>query len=158
MHFLFYSSLCSCLYLRFITVQIHTVNHYVGPVRILVLCSTQTHGLPTAIKSDEMSLVDCHSYWQRPCKTQWVRWSKAPVNLGFTSLTPVDQLWCKQSASRALVGPIQYAVILLLWCNSASHPVPSLHYGFSSTCIIVGDSVTIVSISLFLHLQLLARD
>lgn len=132
-------------YCIFITVKIHTVNPSIGPVGIVGIIlypprvSIQTHRFPSAVKTAEMSLVACHSYWQRPCKTHWVRWSKAPVNLRSTSLTPVARLWCKQSASRALVWPIQYAVCLLPWCNLAPHPISSLCFGFPSTCITMRD-------------------
>lgn len=125
------------------TVQIHTVNPCVDPEGTVgailspLSFSIETHRFPSAVKSAEMLVVACHSYWQRPCKTHWVQQNKAPVNLKFPSLTPVDRLWCKQSASRALVWPIQTTVCLLLWCNSVSCPISSLYFGFLSTCISV---------------------
>lgn len=78
-----------------------TVNYCACPVGIISVSlypvgfSIQTRGFPSAAKSVEMSLVACQYYWQRPCKTRWIQWSKPPVNLQFPSLTPVDCLWCK---------------------------------------------------------------
>ncbi len=99
----------------------------------------QTHRCPSAVRSAEMSLVACHDYWQRPCKTHWIQWSKAPVNLRFTSLTPVDRLWCKQSAAEHLFD--QYNMLSVCCCDATRPPRPisSLHFGFPSTCIIVSD-------------------
>lgn len=63
----------------------NTVNCPVGPLGIISVMfyplsfSIQTHRFPSAVKSAEMSLVACHGYWQRPCKTHWVQWSKAPT-------------------------------------------------------------------------------
>lgn len=130
---------------NFATLQIHTVNPCVGPggtisaVLSPLSYSTETHRFPSAVKSAEMSVVACHGYWQRPCKTHWVQQSKAPVSLQFPFLTPVDRLWCKQSASRALVWPIQNTVCLLLWCNLVSCPISSLYFGFPSACISVSN-------------------
>lgn len=123
------------LYLYFITVQIYTVNYCAGPAGILSVMlyplsfSIQTHRFPSAVMSAEMSLVACQCYWQRPCKTHWIQWSKAPVNLRFTSLTPVDRLWCKTECwqSTCLTNTIY---CLLLWCNSLPRPISSLYCGF----------------------------
>lgn len=121
-------SLPSPCFICFYAIKIHIIisifsNHAVRPVSILV--SRTTWVPPVQPRVQRTSLVDCHCYWQRPCNAEWVRWGKTSVNLGFTSLTPVDQLWCKLREGRALVGPTQYAAAVLLWCNAAPLRSPS---------------------------------
>lgn len=114
-------------------------------------------GSPVQLRVQHAPLVDCHCYWQRPCNAEWVRWGKTSVNLGFTSLTPVDQLWCKLREGRALVGPTQYAAVPL-WCNAAPLRSQSRAIDFHQLASWRGAAVTgFVSILPFLYLTIIGE-